>query len=236
VVVATYNVHRCIGTDGRRDIERVGAVIREMDADVVGLQEVETPLGSDADQLAQLARSSGLHTAVAGVLDGHPDAVCANALLCRSSPDHTAVLDLTVPRYEPRGALHVDLDVGGCRCRVVVTHLGLHARERRDQLRRLLQETDDARAATLTVILGDLNEWWRRVLPLFAHQGFGGEHVRTFPTFYPILALDHVLVRPAQAMEETHAHESPLARVASDHLPVRAVLEPLSGATEGTRR
>jgi endonuclease/exonuclease/phosphatase family metal-dependent hydrolase len=224
VVVATYNVHRCIGTDGRRDVERVGAVIRELDADVVGLQEVEAPLGSDADQLAQLALSSGLHAAVAGVPGDQHDAACANALLCRTSPEHTRVLDLSVAGREPRGALEADLDVGGCPCRVVVTHLGLRTGERREQLKSLLLRIDDLPEHMLTIILGDLNEWWRPMRSLVAHHGFGGDHVRSFPTHWPILALDHVLVRPARAVEETHAHDSPLARVASDHLPVRAVV------------
>jgi endonuclease/exonuclease/phosphatase family metal-dependent hydrolase len=236
VVVASYNVHRCVGTDGRRDVARVGAVIRELHADVVGLQEVETPQGSDTDQLSQLARSSGLHTAVAGVLAGHPAAVCSNALLCRGSPEHTRVLDLSIAGREPRSALEADLDVGGCTCRVVVTHLGLRSRERDDQLRALLLQLDGAPDAALTVILGDLNEWWRPVRSLVAHRGFGGDQVRTFPTRWPILALDHVLVRPARAVEETHAHDSPIARVASDHLPVRAILAPLSGVTGETRR
>ena len=236
MVVATYNVHRCIGTDGHRDVERVGAVIRQLDADVVGLQEVEEPLGSDADQLAQLARSSGLHVAVAGALQGHSDVVCANALLCRSLPEHTRTLDLSVAGREPRGALEADLDLEGLRCRVVVTHLGLRTRERRAQLRTLLLMIGDPPGDRLTVILGDLNEWWRPVISLVAQRGFGGYHVRSFPTAWPLLALDHVLVRPARAVEETHAHDSPLARVASDHLPVRAVLMPLSDATGGTRR
>ena len=124
MVVATYNVHRCVGTDGRRDVERVGAVIRELDADVVGLQAVEATLGSDADQLAQLARSSGLHAAIAAVPGDQLDARWANALLCRTSPRTDADADLSVAGGS-RGALEADLDVAGYPCRVVVTHLGL---------------------------------------------------------------------------------------------------------------
>jgi len=90
----------------------------------------------------------------------------------------------------------------------------------------LLLRIDDLPGDTLTIILGDLNEWWRPLRSLVALYGFGGDHVRSFPTQWPILALDHVLVRPARAVEKTHAHDSPLARVASDHLPVRAVVAP----------
>src|SRR4030095_15998035 len=41
--VATYNVHACIGTDGRHDPDRVAAVVGELDADVIALQEFTSP-------------------------------------------------------------------------------------------------------------------------------------------------------------------------------------------------
>ena len=41
--VATYNVHSCIGGDGRHDPERVATVIAELNADIVALQEFTYP-------------------------------------------------------------------------------------------------------------------------------------------------------------------------------------------------
>ena len=41
--VATYNVHACVGTDGRHDPDRVASVITELDADIVALQEFTYP-------------------------------------------------------------------------------------------------------------------------------------------------------------------------------------------------
>jgi endonuclease/exonuclease/phosphatase family metal-dependent hydrolase len=228
-------VHRCVGTDGREDVERVGAVIRELDADMVGLQEVASRSDGVPDQLSQLARASGLH-AVAGHLANASTARCCNALLCRTSPDRMRLVDLAVAGREPRGAIDAELDVDGIRCRFVVTHLGLRIRERRVQLNTLLAAIDAVPDATLTVILGDLNEWLRPLRSQLLRAGFGGHPVRSFPTSWPVLALDQVLVRPASAAGETRAHVSPLARTASDHLPVRAVLTPLSDATAGTTR
>src|SRR5262249_62175060 len=143
--------------------------------------------------------------------------------------------ELAVAGREPRGAIDAELEVDGIRCRVVVTHLGLRLRERRVQLNSLLAAIDAVPDARLTVILGDLNEWLRPLRLRLGRAGFGGCPVRSFPTSWPLLALDQVLVRPASAVGETHAHASPLARTASDHLPVRAVVTPLS-ATAGTRR
>jgi len=151
-------------------------------------------------------------------------------------PDRIRLLDLCIAGREPRGAIDADLEVNLFRCRVVVTHLGLRIRERRAQLNTLLAAVDAVPDATLTLILGDLNEWLRPLRSQLVRAGFGGHPVRSFPTSWPLLALDHVLVRPASAAGETHAHASPLARTASDHLPVRAVLTPVSDATAGTRR
>jgi endonuclease/exonuclease/phosphatase family metal-dependent hydrolase len=236
LIVATYNVHRCIGTDGREDVERVAAVIRELAADVVGLQELAPSSDrSSDDQLTRLARASGLH-AVAGPLARSPRARCCNALLARGSPAGARMLDLSVTGREPRSAIDADLDVDGSRCRVLVTHLGLRARERRSQLKTLLAALAGPPDATLTVILGDLNEWLLPIRVLVASSGFGGTTIRSFPTPWPVLSLDHVLARPASAIAETHAHVSPLSRTASDHLPVRAVVVPTRDATAGTRR
>lgn len=228
LVVATYNVHRCIGTDGRQDVERVAAVIQELGADIVGLQEVMSR-GSDPDedQLARLACLSGLH-AVAGPVPTRSDMRCGNGLLCRSAPQRTRLLDLTIGRREPRGAIEADVEVRGWRCRVIVTHFGHRGRERRRQEKALIAAIRSGPSARLTVILGDLNEWLRPRRLLGALRGFGGKVVRSFPTPWPVLALDRVLVCPASAVAETRAHASALARTASDHLPVRAVLVPSS--------
>jgi endonuclease/exonuclease/phosphatase family metal-dependent hydrolase len=236
LIVATYNVHRCIGIDGREDVERVAAVIRELAADVIGLQEVApSNERSSDDQLVRLARASGLR-AVAGPLGRNRDMRCCNALLSRGSASSARMLDLSVSGHEPRSAIDADVDVDGSRCRVLVTHLGLRIRERRGQLKTLLAAVACPPDATLTVILGDLNEWLLPMRVLGTSSGFGGKTVRSFPALWPILSLDQVLARPASAIEEAHAHVSPLARTASDHLPVRAVVTPIRDATAGTRR
>ena len=110
--------------------------------------------------------------------------------------------------------------------RVVATHLGLSPEERRVQWDRLLDTLAPASDFDLSVLLGDFNEWWapKRLLHRL-HRCFGRTRsVRTFPSPAPVLALDRIWVRPAEALVEVRAHRSPLARRASDHLPLRAVL------------
>jgi endonuclease/exonuclease/phosphatase family metal-dependent hydrolase len=229
VLIATYNVHRCVGSDGRHDAARVAAVLREIDADVVGLQEVDAHphVEGALDQVDYLAGATGRAGIAGPVLRSHA-AHFGNALLTRHPVQTVRAIDLSIGGREPRGALDVILDVKGVPWRVVVTHLGLSGAERRRQAARLLDVLDDPPAdAAGTILLGDLNEWLgpARMLRRLG-RAFGGARVRSFPARMPILALDRVLVRPPHAVSLLRAHSSPLARRASDHLPVVAVVVP----------
>ena len=132
--------HPPVRRDGRRrDPERVAAVLREIDADVIGLQEVDARPGatSDSMQMQYLASALGLH-AVAGPTIVRHDGHYGNALLTRRPVLDVRRVDLTVYRREPRAAIDADLDIDGAVVRVIVTHLGLLPGERRIQVRRLL--------------------------------------------------------------------------------------------------
>jgi endonuclease/exonuclease/phosphatase family metal-dependent hydrolase len=229
-VVASYNVHRCVGLDGRRDPGRVAAVIGELAADVVGLQEVDSSADPSprSSQLDALARATG-YRSVAGPILTREDGHTGNGLLTRLPIREERRIDLSVDGREPRGALDVLLEHRGATIRVAVTHLGLRGHERRAQGHRLL-DLLARRGEDLSILIGDFNEWLAtsRVLRRL-HASFGRGHgVRTFPSPCPLLALDRVWVRPVEALHELRAHRSRLARRASDHLPVRAVVA-LSG-------
>lgn len=226
VRVASYNVHRCVGRDGKTDPARVAAVVCELGADIVALQEVDSPGRSFAgvDQLEHLARATGLD-AIAGPTLLRYHGRFGNALLTRWRPDVVRQIDLGVPGRERRGALDVELscDTGGFR--VVATHLGLRASERRTQIAALLAAL--RRGATpLTILLGDFNHWVPafRALREIDRQLGRAAVLRTFPAWRPLLALDRVWVCPATALAEVHVHATPAARAASDHLPICATV------------
>jgi phospholipase D1/2 len=223
--VASYNIHRCMGTDGAHSCQRVAEVIQALDADVVALQEVEFPpagRGAD-DQLAGLAVATGL-LAVPDPRVPRPGCHYRNALLTRLPVLALRRLELGVGRLPPRSALDVDLDAGGGSVlRVVATHLGLWHRERRRQVARLL----DALASPLRhglVLLGDMNEWLpqsRSLRHLHARLG-RAPAVPTYPARRPLFALDRIWSSPGHMLRDLQRYDTPLARLASDHLPVTA--------------
>jgi len=226
LTVASYNIHQCVGLDGRRDPLRIAQVIQEIDADIIGLQEVHSRVTEDRDahQLEFLAAATGLH-AVAGPTLYRQDGHFGNALLTNTPLREVSFIELSVPGREPRGGIDAEVAIAREKLRVIVTHLGLRAAERRWQVKRLLAALAEERGRVL-VLLGDVNEWSPHARPLrWLENYFGGAPApRTFPTWFPLFALDRIWAKPKEVLDDVYVHSSPLARIASDHLPVAATL------------
>jgi endonuclease/exonuclease/phosphatase family metal-dependent hydrolase len=222
--VATYNVHRCIGRDGRRDTDRVLDVLRELDADVVALQELEWGSAAALDLLARFGRELGC-AGIAGPTLLEDSGHYGNAVLTRLPVRAVHRVDLSVPEREPRGALDLMLEAPRGALRVIATHLGLAPAERRRQVRRILALLAPVRPEPV-VLMGDLNEWflWGRTLRwLRAHFGRVPAPA-TYPARRPIFALDRIWVEPRSLRADLAVHSTSLAHSASDHLPVRMTL------------
>jgi len=218
--LASYNVHGCVGRDGRFDPERVLRVIAEIDADAIALQEVDSRRGPHADLFRLLSEGSGLHATAGPILSqglGH----YGNMLLTRWPPAGVGHVDLAVPGREPRAALDVALQLPCGRVRLLATHLGLGRAERRRQRALLTRHLAHDDGAALRAVIADFNVWWWRGPDLFG-QRVAGVAPRTFPAHRALLALDRVQVAPRRALRSVAAHRSAAAREASDHLPVVA--------------
>lgn len=225
IKLATWNLHRCIGRDEVMSAERCAAVLKELDADVVALQEVESRPGHELDVLAYLARETGSR-AIPGATMTEAGIHYGNALLTRLPVRTVRRHDLSVPGREPRAALDVDLESDQCRVQLIATHLGLRPAERREQVRRLLSLCD-IKGRDLVLLAGDLNEWflWGRPLRMLHRIFPDTPHRRTWPAHAPLFALDRVWVHPRRALRRLAVHRSALTRVASDHLPLSAEIE-----------
>ena len=240
--VATYNIHGCVGLDRRRRPDRIAEVLKGLEADVIGLQEVEGRRSKTRiDQAEHLAARLGLNL-VEGPLLLEAKGGYGNALL---TPHQVLSVDrrvFTRPGSQTRGLIDVRLDVSRLGpafafgpLRVIVTHLEVRDhRIRSTQMREIKHLIDDSPAEP-TILMGDLNEWWNRRLALrsldrsvhFLHSP------ATFPARLPLLRLDRIGIRGLRSTDpDSHAQrvETRLTRIASDHLPLVAELEPLGPA------
>jgi endonuclease/exonuclease/phosphatase family metal-dependent hydrolase len=225
---ASYNIHKAVGADGRRDPDRILAILREIDADVVALQEADRRFGP---RLSVLPREAiGEHTAYRPVaISQRPDSIGwhGNALLVRREIEVADASIVPLPVVEPRGAIRADLVLGGQRLRVVGMHLDLSGLRRKHQIRSVLAHIQACDGACPAVLMGDLNEW---ALHGGCFREFGEDWRvlspgRSFPSRRPVAQLDRIVVSNQWEVLETGVHHSALAARASDHLPVRARLE-----------
>jgi endonuclease/exonuclease/phosphatase family metal-dependent hydrolase len=229
--VATYNVHGCVGTDGRHDPDRIASVVAELEADIVALQEFTYPASVALESrmpvtLTMLDR----YECVLGPTRQTAAECFGNALFTRHRIIEVHRFDLSIERREPRGALAATIEVRGNVVHVLAAHLGLRIRERRFQVGQILEYLESVRH-TLVVVLGDFNDWLpgRSVVHVLDHRLGRPPRPASFPVFCPIVALDRVWVNPSRALQRIFSHRTPTARLASDHFPVVADIDTTNG-------
>lgn len=227
ITVASYNVHKCVGLDRRFDPQRIARVIGEMQPDIIAVQEADKRFGRRIGLLdTAMLREAGLSLVpVSRLPDGH--GWHGNALLVRAGTP-LAVHRLALPGAEPRGAVITEMELPAGRLRVVAAHFGLLKRCRARQAAAILEAI--ARGESMpTLMMGDLNEWrpGRRssLRPLEELFGTLGLAPASFPSRMPVFALDRILGWPRGVVQDVRVHDTPLARVASDHLPLKARLD-----------
>lgn len=208
------------------NVARIGRVLLELRADVIALQEVETRRDGGLDLIEQFAEITKT-TAVAGPTILNEAAHYGNALLTRYPVRAMVRVNLSVSGREPRGAL--DVQLSGPRretVRVLATHLGLRPNERRSQVHCLAARLAESHT-DLSVLMGDLNEWFLWGRPLRRLRRFFGTTPApaSFPVRFPLFALDRIWVQPRSKLRSLEIHRSALSRVASDHFPLRATLD-----------
>ncbi|MGL3605128.1 endonuclease/exonuclease/phosphatase family protein [Rhizobium sp. G187] len=229
ITVASYNVHKCVGTDGRFDPGRIIDVIREIKPDVIALQEADQRFGERSGllDLNRLRLETGL-VPVPVVTSTKSHGWRGNLLLFRQGAIRD-VHQVALPGLEPRGALVAEIDFHGrAGLRIVAAHLGLLRWARRQQADVIL-DILKARDQRPTILMGDFNEWrlgpgsaLTRLEPIF---GPLPPAIPSFPARLPVLSLDRIMGNRADMITDLTVHDSALARVASDHLPLTARLD-----------
>ena len=223
--IASYNIHKSKGSDGRFDPARVVAVINALGADVLALQEVDFRFRGRPTALPLAALREGCALEPVALTPTGPDSLGwhGQTLLLRKGITLGRLDHLSLPGFEPRGALIADLDAGAGPLRLVGVHLGLRRADRRAQLAhiRARLRQDEAHPA---LIIGDFNEWSHAK----GFEALSGFHLTTPGASYPARApfgrLDRIASGPGITVLRSGVFDSHLARRASDHLPIWADL------------
>lgn len=230
--VASYNIRKCVGLDWRRDPARVAAVLAEIGADIVALQEADRRLGARRGAMPEaLLRPGGLRFASppgAGVSHGWH----GNAILVSDRVAVKRVDRLALPCLEPRGALIAELEVEGRALRFVCAHLGLRRQSRDGQARAILDALEARADGADELVLGDLNEWRDRrgCIEILSHRLRPAPTRASFHTARPVARLDRIFASSGLRYRRCGVHRSALSREASDHLPIWAEIAARRGA------
>lgn len=231
--VATYNVHRCKGLDGRIRPARIADVLEEVNADVIALQEILSIKGGshEKDQADFIARTLNLDYRM-GAVRKLKGGLYGNIILSRYPFTLTRMYDLSHPGREERACLHAEITLdNGNALHVYNAHFGTAYFERRRQARKLLEEltrNDNGKKGT-RILLGDFNDWTRGLPSRLFSNHFGTEDIRlsmgrkrTYPGILPCVHLDHIYFDAELVLESAVLHKSRLSLIASDHLPLVA--------------
>ena len=233
--VMTYNVHSCVGTDGKLSPGRIAEVIARANPDVVALQELDAgqSRSGSVHQPAWLAEQLGMFvhfTPARCSNEGH----YGNALLTRHPFSVLSEGGLRRRRDEERAVQWLKVNIAGLEVSVMNTHLSIHFRDRLLQIEQLLGAEWLAKAESHLplVICGDLNS--SRFSPVYrrlskdlvdAQRANGKRALPTWPSRWPLFRLDHLFTSRSIRVVRCEVRRDSLSLLASDHLPLLAELD-----------
>jgi len=249
ITVASFNIRKAIGTDRRRNPQRILSVLEEIGADVVALQEADKRVGTRGAAVPHaMIDDHGHYDAIdfgvshRKLLDRMPNHRLTvplmerldtrnlgwhgNAILVRRGVKVTDCDALDLPTLEPRGAVMAELETDGGPLRVIGMHLDLSGLYRKRQLQQIIGIVEARHAHMPTIIMGDTNEWRPGADPMgvFGPRFVCADCGPSFHSRKPVATLDRILVDRTLKIVESGVHRSPAAHKASDHLPVWAKL------------
>ncbi len=229
--IATYNVHKCRGLDGRTQPERVASVLKDLKPDIIALQEVvgSGPRGRGQEQ--EISERLGMNSvmAPARLIYGHP---YGNAFLSRFPIQNQVLFDLSQDGLEPRFCQRVDILVKGHPVHFYNVHLGTSRTERTRQAKKLVPFLSDPSLKGPKILLGDFNEWIKGPATKTLCDNFQSLELlpfltwpKTYPGIFPVLHIDHIYYQGRVKVLNVEAPRTWLTMISSDHMPLAAELK-----------
>jgi len=227
--IATYNIHKARGMDGRTSIKRIANVLGSLDADIIALQEVFADCESAEGQVEALASELDLKGTF-GCTTHRRGRPYGNAILSRWPILESRDMDLTWLHRERRGCIRADLKTPRGTLHVFNIHMGTSYFERRHQVRNLLSWNQiHEHLSGPRVLVGDFNEWIKGLTTRMLSEKFESLNLelhvrkrRSYPGFLPIMHLDHMYFERPLHIEKAELVRTRLSKLASDHLPLVA--------------
>ena len=231
VRIATYNIHKSIGLDRQFAPERIAEVLREINADIIALQEVLCHSNScQRDHQAEfIARELNMDLSF-GSNRHIKRGQYGNAVLSRLPIKNSENFDITVEKREPRGCLRTEITLDQAKSlQFFNLHLGTSFFERRRQVYKLLAADvlNNEKFSGSRIIAGDFNEWTNGLTTRLFKASFQtidskldlGKR-KTYPGIFPFLHLDHIYYDAPFKPQKAFLHRTRAALIASDHLPI----------------
>ncbi|MCK5581732.1 MAG: endonuclease/exonuclease/phosphatase family protein [Candidatus Omnitrophica bacterium] len=231
----TYNVHSCVGMDGKTSPERIARVIGRHEPDIVALQELDKrrPRTGNIDQPHIIAKELEM------ICHFHPSISIeeehyGNAIMSRYPIELIYAGQLPTlnnkPNLESRGAIWVNINVGNASIQIVNTHLGLDRKERLKQAQALMSEDwlGKTSCEDPAILCGDFNALpgspaFKHITQKYSDAQYELDNHRPHPTWfshYPIGRIDHVFTSPKIEVVNVEVSKTKLDKISSDHLPL----------------
>lgn len=227
----TYNVHSCMGRDGKISLHRIARIIARHDPDIVALQELGTNENAhQAEIIAQkLAMSFHFHPSLS-VKKGQRGNAILSKFPMRLVRDGSLPKLPRTPFLEPRAALWTEIDAHGLKVQVFNTHLSLSSLEGLLQMKALCGPDWMGSPACQgpVVLCGDFNalsnskicKQLSQVLKNTHFESRGRRSLKTLPSWCPLTLVDHIFVGHGLKMTHIEVPKTGLEKMASDHLPL----------------
>ncbi|MFC4766711.1 endonuclease/exonuclease/phosphatase family protein [Effusibacillus consociatus] len=234
--VMTFNIHHGRGTDGQLDLNRIIQVLKESEADLIGLNEVDRYFSKRSDytdQVSWLAEHLQMHHVFGAAITLKSDGTgitrqYGNAFLSRypiqSESNH--LFNFFRGIIEGRALLEIRIEIDQQPVKAYVTHLSLNPLLHKKQTGFILEKI--AAEHEPVIVLGDWNmkpgaKAWKKIASRLTDVcSTGSSAYTTFPSHDPKFQLDYIFVSRDFKIDSVDViHEIPSA---SDHLPLRATL------------
>lgn len=234
----TYNIHHGRGIDKKLDLNRIAEVIKESDADLIGLNEVDRCFSKRSgyiDQLSWLSEKLNMHHAFGATITLRSKTSdfyrqYGNALLSR----YPIVFQTNYRQYffrgifEDRALLEADVQVQNQTLKIYVTHLSLSPLRQNKQIEYMLKKLKETELPV--IVCGDFNmrpgmKQWKKITNILTdvcHSQYDAP-CPTFPSLRPKIQLDYIFVSEHYLIDSVQSITK--YRISSDHIPIKATLK-----------